>query len=186
MKNKILLHTCCAPCMTSSLEKLNSLEIPAEIFWYNPNIEPFSEHKKRHETLISFLKKKDIENILADADYDYLEENSLWHRYIAGFEDGPEGGERCKKCIEFRLQKTADMSEKMKISFSTTLPVSPHKNSAMIEKIGQKISNLFIFFDFKKEDGYKKSIDISKDFNLYRQNYCGCQYSQRTQKDNLD
>lgn len=179
MKKKILLHTCCAPCLTSSLEQLNSSEITSLIFWYNPNIEPFAEHKKRYETLQEFLNKSGNSKLLLDHDYDYKSENLQWHQFIRGFEDEPEGGRRCKKCIEFRLRKTAGISDRIKTNFSTTLPVSPHKNSAMIKEIGEEISDDFIFYDFKKQDGYKESIRLSKYFDLYRQKYCGCQYSKR-------
>jgi predicted adenine nucleotide alpha hydrolase (AANH) superfamily ATPase len=179
MENKILLHTCCAPCLTASLEKLETLNIISLIFWYNPNIEPFSEHEKRHETLKNFLEKKDCRGIIIDNNYDYISENSQWHQYIKGLDNEPEGGERCRKCIEFRLRKTADFSKQLESNFSTTLPISPHKNSAMIKEIGENISDNFIFFDFKKEDGYKKSIELSNNFGLYRQQYCGCQYSKK-------
>jgi len=179
---KIILHACCAPCLTASVESLESINISSLIFWYNPNIEPFPEHEKRYETLKKYLNKKGVSDLLITKEYDYLRENAKWHQYIEGFEAELEGGARCKKCIEFRLKEAAKIGEKMKLRFSTTLPISPHKNSMMIKEIGEKISEGFIFFDFKKQDGYKKSVELSNYFDLYRQNYCGCQYSNNNGK----
>jgi len=182
MKEDILLHSCCAPCLTVAEEKLQS-NSNLTIFWYNPNIEPMAEHAKRFETLKSYLEKSGHRDRLDNFEYDYQKENALWHQFIEGTENEPEGGERCIKCIEFRLRKTAMEANRLDCEFTTTLTTSPHKNATAINQIGQKIEKeigpSFLFFDFKKNDGYKRSIELSRFYSLYRQGYCGCEYSRR-------
>jgi len=179
---KILLHTCCAPCLTSSKERLDDEHIESVIFWYNPNIEPKEEHDKRLHTLCEYLNA-DKGSIHTICDYDYEAENKLWHEYIKGLENEPERGQRCRKCIEFRLKRTAEKAKILGIDFATTLTVSPHKNSKEIFETGAKITEnssvKFFEIDFKKKDGYKRSIEICKELGLYRQSYCGCSYSER-------
>lgn len=173
---KVLLHSCCAPCSTSSFEKL-SIDYPNPvIFWYNPNIEDEAEHDKRFSELAKLAKMMSF-NVVGE--YDYQTENKLWHETVAGFELEPEGGKRCLKCFEFRLKKTAGFAKKNNYDlFTTTLTVSPYKNADEINRIGKEISKLFLESDFKKNNGYSRSIVLSKDFGLYRQKYCGCQYSE--------
>jgi len=177
---RILLHACCAPCSTIALERLVDNKIV--VLWYNPNIEPKMEHDKRLETLKNFLEQKGVS--LDDGfGYDYAQENLKWHQFIEGFEDEPEGGKRCEKCFEFRLRQTAMLAASKKYDFfTTTLTVSPHKATALINKIGNAIEGSvdFLECDFKKKNGYQRSVQLSKDFGLYRQNYCGCRYSKRT------
>lgn len=176
-KKNLLLHACCAPCLTSSLEQVSDYE--TSIFWYNPNIEPKAEHDKRLETLYNYLEKTGAR--LEGASYDYEQENQAWRDFIKGTENEPEGGKRCEKCIRFRLDETKKRAMKFGFeNFSTTLTVSPHKNSAKIIDTGNEISDdktAFLGRDFKENDGYKRSVELSKEAGLYRQNYCGCLYS---------
>lgn len=181
-KEKLLLHACCAPCLTSS-EAQTHTKYEVLPFWYNPNIEPVEEHNKRREEYKRFISLKLYQDL---SSYDYSKENEEWHKFVDGLEDEPEGGKRCEKCIEFRLRKAAGFAEECGIElFSTTLSVSPHKNLKMIDEAGEKITNTkssYKHFDFKKDDGYKLSIELSKQLDLYRQNYCGCRYSIRQKK----
>ena len=179
-KNNLLLHSCCAPCLTAVFETL-SPENNVSIFWYNPNIEPEAEHQKRLDTLREYLAKVKCKTNLV-YDYDYEAENKKWRRYVSGLESEPEGGLRCQKCFEFRI---TELIEKAGDNYSaTTLTVSPYKNSEMINEIGKRIATeqngKFLFSDFKKNGGYRRSIELSKKFDLYRQNYCGCLYSKRS------
>ena len=176
---RLLLHSCCAPCSSCTIEKLANY-FYITILYYNPNIEPEEEYIKRKNEQIRFLKlfksKYPIEMI--DCDYD----NDKFHEVIKGLEAEPEGGARCGKCFMLRLDKTASIAKENNFDyFGTTLTVSPHKNSETINKIGSiledKYNIPFLYSDFKKRDGYKRSIELSCMYNLYRQDYCGCLYS---------
>ncbi|MCL1823746.1 MAG: epoxyqueuosine reductase QueH [Oscillospiraceae bacterium] len=171
-KKSLLLHSCCAPCSSSVLEKLTE-NYNITLYFYNPNIMPAVEYKKRlseQKRLLSVLNIKMIEG-----DYD----NKDFLKAVKGLENEPEGKERCKKCIEMRLSKTAQIAGENKFNFfTTTLSVSPHKNAEMIYKILKEQGEIYgikpVYEDFKKKDGYKRSLELSKKYNLYRQNYCGC------------
>ncbi len=182
-KPTLLLHSCCAPCSSSVIERLNN-NFKITIYYYNPNIEPIEEYTKRKEEQKRFIKElnKDIEFL--DCDYD----NETWKCTTKGLEDLPEGGYRCHKCYELRLRKTALKAKELNYDyFGTTLTVSPYKNSQVLNQIGKNLEEelniKFLYSDFKKKEGYKKSIELSKKYNLYRQNYCGCIYS-KTNKSN--
>ena len=180
---KILLHSCCGPCSTECITRLTKY-FDITVLYYNPNIEPQEEYEKRKQEQIRFIKEFKPINKLDFMDCDY--DNASFERMTEGLEKEPEGGKRCHKCYELRLKKTANIAKDKGYNFfGTTLTVSPYKNSQIINEIGQKISKEtnveFLYSDFKKEDGYKKSIELSKEYNLYRQNYCGCHYS----KDNV-
>jgi len=172
---KLLLHSCCAPCSSGVLDDLR-LEYDITVFFYNPNIYPASEHEKRAKEQERYLQQIGISYIICDYNpEEYMKE-------IKGFEKEPEGGSRCEKCFEVRLKKTAEYAKKHNYDvFTTTLSVSPHKNHEIINKIGAEISEAygvdFLPANFKKNDGYLKSINNSKKYNIYRQNYCGCKYS---------
>ena len=179
MKN-ILIHSCCGPCSTSVIEKLKK-EYNVTIFYSNSNIYPQSEYIKRLDEQKRYAKIVDVD-VIED---DYDEEEYL--QFVSGLEGEKEGGSRCDKCFEFRLRKTAKIARERGFDlFTTTLSVSPHKNHILINQIGEKIAKEegipFLAGNFKKEDGYKRSIEISKQYDLYRQNYCGCRFSIR--KDN--
>jgi len=173
----ILLHTCCAPCAVYVVRLLN-MGFNVHCFFYNPNIYPKEEYIKRLDT-IKYLSEKD-NFILYTGEY----EPEKWNDCIKGFENEPEGGKRCYLCYKMRLEQTALKAIELGIPiFTTTLSVSPHKKAEILNEIGNSIAinhNLQFFnADFKKKDGYKKSIELSKMYNLYRQNYCGCIFSIR-------
>lgn len=180
-KPTLLLHSCCGPCSTEVIDVLKDYFL-ITIYYYNPNIEPYEEYEHRKKEQIRFLSeyKKASINFL-DCDY----QNEDFESQIKGLENIPEGGIRCHKCYEIRLRKTAETAlEKGFEYFGTTLTVSPYKNSQIINKIGEKISSElnipYIYGDFKKNNGYLKSIEFSKTYNLYRQNYCGCIYGKES------
>ena len=175
----LLLHSCCAPCSSYVISYLTNY-FNITILYYNPNIYPYEEYKKRKEEqirLLNQLNKKNKLNIL-DCDYD----NEVFEQTIKGLEHELEGGIRCHKCYRLRLEKTANIAKDKNYDyFSTTLTVSPYKNSKKLNEIGTELEDKYkvkwLYSDFKKKDGYKKSIELSKKYNLYRQNYCGCIYS---------
>lgn len=176
---KILLHSCCGPCSTTVINILSKNFI-VDVLYYNPNIEPEEEYLKRKHEQIKFIKefKGDNPVNLIDADYD----NNEFMTDLHPLKDEKEGGARCAVCIKKRMEYTAKKAKELGYDFfTTTLTVSPHKNSEMINKIGASLEEIynirFLYSDFKKEDGYLKSIKYAKEYDLYRQNYCGCRYS---------
>jgi len=176
-KKTLLLHSCCAPCSSYVISYLaNYFNIT--ILYYNPNIYPYEEYEKRKEEQIKLIKK--LENNIEILDCDY--ENDKYNDLIKGLENEPERGNRCTICYKMRIEKTAFLAKKNNYDFfCTTLSVSPHKNANLINEIGQDLEKEYqikwLYSDFKKKDGYKKSIELSKKYNLYRQDYCGCIYS---------
>ena len=172
---KLLLHSCCGPCSTTVLSFLVDY-FDITVLYYNPNIEPYEEYNHRKEEQIRFIKEFNNQNItFLDCDY----ENEKFRNIVAGLEKEKEGGARCTVCFKLRLEKTADIAKKNGFEyFGTTLTVSPHKNSRIINEIGALLEKVYgvkyLYSDFKKKDGYKKSIELSKEYNLYRQDYCGC------------
>lgn len=174
-KRTLLLHCCCAPCSTSCLERLSPyFEITA--FFYNPNIED-GEYGRRKAELIRYLHETGLAKFI-DCDHDTAE----FYEAVKGLEQCKEGGERCEKCFELRLKKTRDIAfENGYDYFTTTLTVSPMKNAKLINEIGERLGkDKWLYSDFKKRNGYLRSIRLSEEHSLYRQNYCGCVYSRRT------
>ena len=176
-KPTLLLHSCCAPCSTTCIERLKDY-FDITILYYNPNIEPYEEYDKRKQEQIRIIKQYGIKYL--DCDYD----NDLFHKKVFGYESEPEKGLRCHICYRMRLDYTALKAKENNFSyFGTTLTVSPYKLSKIINEIGidfeTKYNIKFLMSDFKKNEGYKKSIELSKKYGLYRQNYCGCIYSKR-------
>ena len=177
----LLLHSCCAPCSSYVIEYLSSY-FNITILYYNPNIFPYDEYLKRKNEqikLINTMNTKYLVNII-DCDYD----NELYEKSIKGLELEPERGSRCTVCFKLRLKKTAVIAKDGNFDyFATTLTLSPYKNAKLINEIGfelgDKYSIKYLGSDFKKRDGYKRSIELSRIYNLYRQNYCGCIYSKR-------
>lgn len=178
MKKNLLLHSCCGPCSTSVINTLKD-EYNLTIFYYNPNIYPQKEYLKRLEEQKKYIKLSNQNIKVIDGDYT---DNMLFESEFVGLESCPEGGERCKKCIYLRLKKTAEYAKQNGFDmFATTLSVSPHKNATLINELGLSLKNKYdieyLVSDFKKKDGYLNSIKISKEYDLYRQKYCGCKYS---------
>ena len=178
MKNKVLLHACCAVCAAYPLEILFDIGFFPVVYFFNPNIYPNEEYERRLEELVCYCEKKKINLIIDEQD------SSNWYKYIEGLEEEPEKGKRCSKCFEYRLLYTARKAIELEIpKFTTTLSVSPHKNSKEIFRIGKEIAYKyeleFLEIDFKKHDGFLKSMQIAKTENFYRQNYCGCKFSNR-------
>lgn len=175
---KIVLQACCAPCASYPIRKLKQDGYAPVVFFYNPNIYPFEEYETRRAELQNYCKKNDIEYIEGEW------ENELFLDFIKGYEKEPERGKRCEKCFYLRLDKTAQIAVKNNIKyFTTTLTVSPHKDSEQIFKTGEEIAskyNLeFLQYNFKKQNGYKISREIAKENNMYIQKYCGCVFSMR-------
>ncbi len=177
-KPTLLLHSCCAPCSSYVLEYLEPY-FKITVFYYNPNIEPLEEYLKRKEEQINFIKNVHPNIDIYDIDYD----NSLYHEVVSGFENDKEGGNRCYRCYKLRMEKCANIASDKFDYFGTTLTVSPHKNANYVNEIGKelekKYNTKFLISDFKKNEGYKRSIVLSREYNLYRQDYCGCIYSKR-------
>lgn len=174
---KLLLHSCCAPCSTHVIEVLKS-QYDLTILYYNPNIFPRQEYEKR---LAEQKRYADLVNVkLMTVDYD--EDDFL--SKVKGLELEKEGGARCEVCFEVRMRATARLAKENGFDiFATTLSVSPHKSSYIISKVGNKIAEEYgveyLDESFKKKDGYLNSIKLSKKYELYRQNYCGCRFSIR-------
>ena len=186
-KQKILLHSCCAPCSTAVIERLaNDYDIT--ILYYNPNIYPEEEYFKRKNEEIKYIEhlhkiQPEISISLFDCDYD----SKSFYEAVEGLEDEREGGARCAVCFKLRLEKTAVIAKEMNFDiFGTTLSVSPHKNSVLLNSIGkaleEKYQVKYLEANFKKQDGYKRSVELSKENNLYRQNYCGCEFALKIQE----
>ena len=175
----LLLHSCCAPCSSYVLEYLSQY-FKITIFFYNPNIYPMEEYTRRvaeQKGLISEMKVKN-EIRFIEGKYD----TESFYKLTKGLEEEKEGGVRCFNCYELRLNEAAIMAkEKGYDYFTTTLSISPHKNSAKLNEIGKSLSEehdvKYLYSDFKKKEGYKRSIELSKQYKLYRQDYCGCVFS---------
>lgn len=178
---KLLLHSCCAPCSSACIERLTNF-FDITILYYNPNIEPYEEYLKRKKEEIRFIKEyPNIHKLdIIDCDYD----NDLFLNIATGLEEEPERGKRCLKCYNLRMEYTAKKAKELGYDyFATTLTLSPLKDSQVLNKIGYALSKKYdisyLPSDFKKQNGYKRSIELSKEYNLYRQNFCGCKYSRK-------
>lgn len=173
----LLLHACCAPCSSHTLSYIADF-FRITLYFYNPNIAPQSEYEFRRDELKRLVREMNLDiEVLEDA-YD----PEPFYQLAKGLEDLPERGERCQKCIELRLRTSAAKAKQLGCDFfTTTLTISPHKDCSFINECGGSIAQEFgvpyLFSDFKKHEGYKHSIELSKQFNLYRQNYCGCVFS---------
>lgn len=176
-KPSLLLHVCCAPC-SPHVVKLLQRNYDVAAYFYDPNIHPEEEYLFRLEEMKKFSQKISLPFIEAKYDAD------RWFHITKGHEMDKEKGERCSLCFDIRLEKTAEFARKNSFEFfATVLSVSPHKDSKTINQIGQGLSKKyevqFLAADFKKKDGYKQSVTLGKIFDLKRQDYCGCVYSQR-------
>ena len=180
-KPKLLLHVCCAPCSSYVLEYLNEY-FDITVFYYNPNISSSAEYEKRLNEEIRFVHeypfKSNINIIPGEYDNDKFED------LIKGLEEEKEGGARCFKCYRLRLEESAKYAKDNNFDyFTTTLSISPYKNSKVLNEIGHELSEKYgikyLYSDFKKRNGYKRSIELSHEYNLYRQDYCGCHFSKK-------
>ena len=174
---KLALHSCCGPCSSYVIEYLSEF-FDITLFFYNPNIHPETEYEKRLSEQLRLCKELSIPTV--PCDYNKAD----FFDFVKGLENEREGGQRCTKCFEMRLDYTAKKAKELGFDiFATTLTVSPHKNAQLINEIGEKISEMYniswLPSDFKKRNGYLKSIQLSKQYDLYRQDYCGCIFSKQ-------
>ena len=174
-KKKLLLHSCCAPCSSYVLAYLKQY-FDITVFYYNPNIMPEEEYQKRLSEQKRLLQEAYAEVQFIEGHY----EPEVFREMARGLEQEPEGGTRCFRCYELRLRETARLAKENGYDyFATTLSISPHKNAAKLNEIGERVGAengiLHLPSDFKKKEGYKQSIELSKKYHLYRQRYCGCQ-----------
>jgi len=177
----LLLHACCAPCSSYVLEYLTQY-FNIILYYYNPNIFPESEYKYRLSELERLISEMPLKNKIEITPAEYNPDEFL--SLSEGLENLPERGLRCQKCIMFRLKKSAEKALELNADyFSTTLTISPYKDSEYINQAGEELQNKYgikyLFSDFKKRNGYKRSIQLSSEYNLYRQNFCGCIYSKK-------
>ncbi len=176
---RLLLHSCCAPCSSYVLEYLSKY-FKITIFFYNPNIYPLEEYSRRVVEQKRFISELKVEHEIDFIEGKYDTEN--FYEISKGLENEREGGTRCFKCYELRLKEAAAIAkDKGYDYFTTTLSISPHKNAQKLNEIGQKLGTeyniKYLYSDFKKKEGYKRSIELSNEYNLYRQDYCGCVFS---------
>lgn len=179
--SELLLHACCAPCSSAVLERIAN-HFKVVIFYYNPNISEEEEYQKRVNELKKFISsfKTKYEVSLIEGKYD----PERFFEMARGLENEPEKGSRCFKCYKLRLEETAKIADQLGYKyFCTTLTLSPHKNSKWLNEIGEGLDKeyqaTYLYSDFKKKNGYKRSIELSKEYDLYRQDYCGCIYSKK-------
>jgi len=177
----LLLHACCAPCSSYVLEYLTPY-FDITLFFYNPNISPAEEHRKREEELRRLVDEMGLSERVKILVGDY--EPERFEELAKGRETLPEGGARCRDCYRLRLAKTAKLAAELGFDyFTTTLSISPHKNADWLNEIGaeeaEKNGTNYLPSDFKKKNGYRRSCELSVEYGLYRQNYCGCIYSKK-------
>lgn len=179
-KEKLLLHTCCAICSGYPITMLKDMGYDVICYFYNDNFDTEDEYNRRLDAQIKLCDYLKVE--LLKEEYN----PEVYLSYVKGLEDEPEGGRRCIKCFELRLDRTAQKASELGIrNFTTSMIISPHKNFKNLCRIGEDIAqnhNLnFVGIDFKKNDGFLKTNKISKELNLYRQNYCGCSFAKKRQ-----
>lgn len=176
-KPELLLHACCAPCSSYVLEYLHD-RFRIILYFFNPNIAPEEEYLYRSQELKRLVREMKLDIEIIEEEYD----PKPFYELAKGLEQLPERGERCQRCIGYRLKFAGKKAAEIGADyFTTTLTISPHKDCAFINELGENVSAecgvKYLFSDFKKHEGYKRSIELSKEYNLYRQNYCGCVYS---------
>ncbi len=179
---RLLLHSCCAPCSSYCMEYLREY-FRITVFYYNPNITGQEEYRKRVQEeirLIGAFNRQGREIEIIEGDY----EPDCFLEMAKGLENCAEGGERCFRCYELRLRKTAELAKEREFDFfTTTLTISPLKNAAKLNEIGERLAKEYdvawLPSDFKKRGGYQRSIELSREYDLYRQDYCGCGFSKR-------
>lgn len=175
----VMLHSCCGPCSSYVLEYLTQY-FDILLYFFNPNIHPNAEYQKRLEAQKLVLSSMNFGDKVKLIEGEYNTDD--FFKAVKGLENEPEGGKRCEKCIDMRIQKTAEIAKEYRTDFfATTLTVSPHKNAVYINKTGKETEKdctvKYLISDFKKKNGYKRSIELCHEHGIYRQNYCGCVYS---------
>ena len=184
----LLMHACCAPCSSACLERLGNY-FDISIFYYNPNITDSNEYNKRVEEIKKFISsfKTKYKVKLIEGRYDPKE----FFEISKGLEDEPERGKRCYECYKLRLEESAKVASCLNFDyFCTTLTLSPYKKADWLNEIGEDLNNkytsTYLYSDFKKKNGYKRSIELSQEYDLYRQDYCGCVYSLRDYNERIN
>ncbi len=177
----LLLHSCCAPCSSYCLEYLSNY-FSITVFYYNPNIYPEEEYWKRVEEQKRFISKLPAKHPIQFLEGNYDKER--FYEMAKGLENCKEGGERCFRCYELRLREAAEAAKERQMDyFTTTLSISPLKNAAKLNEIGEMLGEeyeiMYLSSDFKKKNGYKRSVELSEEYGMYRQYYCGCVYSKQ-------
>ena len=180
IKPTLLLHACCAPCSSYCIEYLHE-HFDITLFFYNPNIHPAEEYSYRASELKRLVREMALDIPVLEAEND----TDSFYALAKGREDVCEGGARCFDCYRLRLEKAAALAKEKDFDyFTTTLSISPLKNSAKLREIGLELEEKYgvknLPSDFKKKEGYKRSIELSKKYSLYRQNYCGCEFSKKS------
>lgn len=183
-ENKIptlFLHSCCAPCSSDVLEYLSQY-FSITVFYYNPNIYPDEEYFKRVKEQQEFIRRFPALHPISFVEGEF--EKERFYDTVRGFEQIPEGGERCFRCYELRLAEAAKRAKELHMDyFTTTLSISPLKNAAKLNEIGERLSKeygvAYLYSDFKKKGGYQRSVELSHEYGMYRQDYCGCVFSMR-------
>ena len=173
----LVLHSCCAVCLSSVIERLTPY-FQVTVLCCNPNIYPAEEYYKRRDEQIRLLSLTDTDAVFAETEYDHDE----YLDFISGLENEPEGGARCEKCFALRLNTTAKYASEHGIDLiCSTLTVSPHKNSTSVNNAGTKAAERYgigwLYSDFKKKDGFLRSTRLAEQYNIYRQKYCGCEFT---------
>ena len=181
VRPKLLLHACCAPCSSYTLEYLSKY-FDITVYFYDPNISPEEEFFKRAEELKRLLSEMPLDGAVSLIVEDY--DSDEFYSAVKGLEDLPEGGQRCYVCYKLRLERTAKLAAERGFDyFATTLSISPYKNARWLNEISEELAGIYsvaaLPADLKKRGGYKRSIELSKEYGLYRQDYCGCVFSKR-------
>lgn len=168
---RILVHTCCAPCAAPAAERLQLHGLAVTLFFCNANLWPAAEHQRR------LTATRQLATLMAVAIEEDQPDHAAWLAAVRGLEQEPERGRRCQRCFEFSLRRTAEVAARLGFpAFTTTLTLSPHKETAAIFAIGSQFPG-YRPWDFKQEDGFLRSVGLSREYGLYRQNYCGCEFS---------
>lgn len=181
---RLLLHACCAPCSSYVLEYLSAY-FSITVFYYNPNIYPDEEYNKRVAEQKAFIERFPAKHPISFVEGDF--DKGRFYEVTKGLEKEPEGGKRCQQCFHLRLEETAKLAKEMQMDyFTTTLSISPMKNAQMLNEIGGALAKdygiSYLYSDFKKREGYKRSVELSKEYGMYRQDYCGCVFSYRSRQ----
>ena len=182
----LFLHSCCAPCSSYVLEYLSQY-FCITVFYYNPNIYPEEEYYKRVKEQQHFIEQLPVKHPISFLEGEFHPEE--YYEAVKGLEKEPEGGKRCRVCFSLRLRRAAEEAKKIGADYmTTTLTISPLKNAAKLNEIGENLAKTgqskWLFSDFKKKNGYKRSIELSKEYDLYRQDFCGCIFSKVEREQN--